>query len=78
MTKDLQDWFLHAGKYRPDIYLDPQVGAGISTFAIEENFEEIQCGCRQLQEDIESGDIDKVITSYESDLGDYAFIVCYK
>lgn len=78
VTKDLQDWFLHAGKYRPEIYLDPQVRAGISTFAIEENFDEIQCGCRQLQKDIESGDIKNVINSYESDLGDYSFIVCNK
>ncbi|HEV8051838.1 MAG TPA: class I SAM-dependent methyltransferase [Parachlamydiaceae bacterium] len=78
VTKDLQDWFLHAGKYRPEIYLDPQVRAGISTFAIEDNFEEIKFGCRQLQDDIISGYIKEVITSYESELGDYAFIVGHK
>ena len=64
--------------FRPNFYLDPQVRAGISTFAIEENFNEIQFGCGKLQNDIETGNIDKVITSYESDLGDYAFIVCSK
>ena len=33
IPRDIQDWFLYAGKYRPEIYLDPAVRAGISTFA---------------------------------------------
>ncbi len=78
VSNDLKDWFLHAGKYRPEIYLDPQVRSGISTFAIEENFEEISLGCQRLKEDIHSGKIEQVIKSYESNLGDYAFVVCEK
>jgi ubiquinone/menaquinone biosynthesis C-methylase UbiE len=30
---DLQDFFLYSGKHRPEMYLDPRVRAGISTFA---------------------------------------------
>src|SRR6202011_4798683 len=33
VPRDIQDWFLYAGKYRPEIYLDPAVRAGISFFA---------------------------------------------
>ncbi len=73
-----QDCFLHAGKYRPEIYLDPSVRAGISTFALEEDQKEILLGCEQIQADILSGRIKKAIQSYESDLGDYSFIVCQK
>lgn len=78
VTNKLNDWFLQAGKYRPEIYLNPQVRAGISTFALEENLEEVELGCQKLQNDICSGEINKVIASYESNLGDYAFMVCSK
>lgn len=78
ITNKLTDWFLHAGKYRPEIYLNPQVRAGISTFALEENQDEIESGCQKLQNDISSGEINKIIASYESSVGDYAFVVCSK
>jgi ubiquinone/menaquinone biosynthesis C-methylase UbiE len=76
VTNALDDWFLHAGKYRPEIYLNPQVRAGISTFALEENQDEVELGCQKLQTDISSGEINKIIASYESNLGDYAFVAC--
>lgn len=78
VTPHLQDLFLHAGKYRPKLYLDPSVRAGISTFALEENQEEVALGCKRIQQDIDSGRIDQVIQSHESGLGDYAFIVSTK
>jgi ubiquinone/menaquinone biosynthesis C-methylase UbiE len=78
ISNELQDWFLHAGKYRPEIYLDASVRAGISTFAIEENREEVVDGCEHMRQDIESGQIKQVIQSYESELGDYAFVTCSK
>ena len=78
ISNDLQDWFLQAGKYRPQIYLDPVVRSGISTFALEDSQEEIISGCNKLQIDISSGEINRVIESHESDLGDYVFVVCQK
>lgn len=78
ITNDLQDWFLQSGKYRPHIYLDPKVRSGISTFALEENQDEIVEGCQKLRADISSGNINKVIQSSENDLGDYVFIICKK
>jgi ubiquinone/menaquinone biosynthesis C-methylase UbiE len=78
VSNELEDWFLHAGKYRPEIYLNEHVRAGISTFAMEENLEEVNHGCKQIKQDIENGKIEDIIQSYECDLGDYAFISCRK
>lgn len=78
VSNDLQDWFLHAGKYRPHIYLDPMVRSGISTFALEINQDEVLKGCDMLKHHISSGKIDNIIHSYENDLGDYTFIVSQK
>lgn len=78
VSNDLQDWFLHAGKYRPHLYLDPVVRSGISTFALEDSLEEVMKGCEKLREDISSGEINRVIETHESHLGDYAFVVCTK
>lgn len=78
VSNDLQDWFLQAGKYKPHLYLDPIVRAGMSTFALEENQEEIMNGCHKLKEDITSGKIEKIIESHESTLGDYVFVACTK
>lgn len=78
VTNDVQDWFLNAGKYRPHLYLDPAVRAGISPFVLENNKEEVQIGCESLRRDIESGEIHTIINAHESDLGDYAFIKAEK
>jgi ubiquinone/menaquinone biosynthesis C-methylase UbiE len=78
VSNDLQDWFLHAGKYRPHIYLDPMVRSGISTFALEANQEEIVKGLESLKQDIASGKIDQIIQSYENDLADYTFVISQK
>ncbi len=75
VTNELQDWFLQAGKYRPEIYLQPHVRAGISTFAVDQNNPEIISGCERLRQDIESGKIQSIIQSYESPLGDYTFVI---
>lgn len=78
VSNDLQDWFLHAGKYRPHIYLDPMVRSGISTFALETDQEEIMQGIESLKQDISSGKIDQIIQSYENDLADYTFVISQK
>lgn len=78
ISNDLQDWFLSAGKYRPHIYLDPVVRAGMSTFSLEENQEEVLKGCLKLKEDIDAGKMESIIESHESEWGDYVFISCKK
>lgn len=78
VTNTLQDWFLHAGKYKPEIYLDAAVRDGISTFHLFLNQEELAEGLSQLQADIKSEEICKIIARYENTLGDYMFIEAKK
>lgn len=78
ITNNLVDWFLHAGKYRPEIYLDPAVRAGISSFPKFCHSSEEESGLKRLAEDIQSGKIDQVIKSFESNIGDYLFMAASK
>lgn len=75
VSPDLQDLFLYSGKHRPDLYLDPRVRAGISTFAVLADPAEVNAGCQHLKRDIDSGRIAEVIASYANDGGDYLFVV---
>jgi hypothetical protein len=59
---------------KPEIYLDENVRNGISSFASQSNKEEVISGIRMLEEDIKSKKIEKVIQSFETELGDYLFI----
>lgn len=72
---DLQDLLLPSGKHRPEIYLQPQVRAGISTFANLAFEEEVSKGCRRLGRDIHSGRIERVIADYANPAGDYVFAI---
>lgn len=74
IDKYFQDLFLHAGKYRPEIYLDPIVRAGISTFALNTNDHELNQGLTKLSQDIKNGNINTIIANYENDLGDYLLV----
>ena len=79
VPRDIQDWFLYAGKYRPEIYLDPAVRAGISFFAQGIcTPEETATGCQKLKGDIESGRFESVAERYRHNLGDYLFVVATK
>lgn len=78
MEGDLCDWFLHVGKYRPALYLDPVVRSGISSFACPGFEDEVVGGLQQLQADIATRRIGEVIQSYENDKGDYLFIEAVK
>ena len=78
ITNELQDLFLASGKYQPEIYLDSAVRNGISSFHISSNTKEIHSGLAKLKLDIESGIINEVITKYESDAGEYSFIIAEK
>jgi ubiquinone/menaquinone biosynthesis C-methylase UbiE len=75
VTPDLRDLFLYAGKYRPHLYLDPSVRAGISTFANLADAEEVERGCTRLAADLESGRFAEVLAAAEHDDGDYLFLV---
>lgn len=78
VTNDLCDWFLHAGKYRPEIYLDPAVRSGISSFARAGYEHEVEQGLTKLEADIRSGAIKEIIQQYENNDGDYLFIKAKK
>lgn len=75
---DLQDFFLYSGKYRPEIYLDPKIRAGISTFAMFAEAGEVDSGCARLADDIRTGRITEVIDSYRNTGGDYLFVIAQK
>ena len=78
VSADLRDWFLLCGKNRPELYLDANVRAGISTFAAARDQTEIERGVEKLREDIESGRIAEVQRRYAWDGGDYTFTVAVR
>ncbi|UII29719.1 class I SAM-dependent methyltransferase [Fulvivirga ulvae] len=71
----LQDFFLYSGKHNPDLYLNPEIRHGISSFSSLSNASEVEAGLKKLKADIFSGKVEEVIQSYENDSGDYLFIV---
>lgn len=71
---DLRDGFLFYGKHRPDVYLSEERRAGISTFRVLADADEIRTGCEHLAEDLRSGRFANVLACHESELGDYVFI----
>ncbi|WP_025742374.1 class I SAM-dependent methyltransferase [Aquimarina pacifica] len=75
---DLQDLFLYSGKHNPNLYLDPNIREGISSFSSLANAEEVRTGLEALNNDIKSGEIHKIMTNYINDKGDYIFIVVKK
>lgn len=75
VSEDLRDWFLLCGKNRPELYLDPNVRAGISMFAAARDQSEIEGGVEKLRKDIVSGRIAEVQRKYAWDGGDYTFTV---
>ncbi|MDR2068029.1 MAG: methyltransferase domain-containing protein [Holosporaceae bacterium] len=75
---DLNDLFLYSGKNRPELYLDPVIRAGISSFANSVNKNEINEGVNKLANDIKTGKINKIKQLYENSHGEYLFIVAHK
>ncbi len=71
----LEDLFLYCGKHRPQLYLDPHVRRGISSFSDLAHQTEINIGLNKLEEDIKTNSISEVIKSYHNEKGDYLFIV---
>jgi len=68
------DHFLYCGKHEPELYLDPSIRAGNSSFAAFPDQAAIERGVARLGADIESGHIADVRASYDNDLGDYLFL----
>jgi ubiquinone/menaquinone biosynthesis C-methylase UbiE len=78
VAEDLKDWFLYSGKYKPELYLDPRVRAGISAFACALDQDEIARGVQRLAEDIRTGFISNVMRKYAWEGGDYMFTVAIR
>jgi ubiquinone/menaquinone biosynthesis C-methylase UbiE len=72
---NLEDQFLQCGKDSPELYLREEIRKGISSFASAKDQAEVQQGLLDLKRDIESGKIKEIIKSFESDEGDYLFVV---
>ena len=75
---DLKDLFLQSGKNNPELYFNENIRKGISTFALLANKEEIDAGLKCLREDMDSGKFPEIKQKYESDIGDYCFVVFHK
>ncbi len=71
---ELQDHFLYSGKHLPDLYFDPEIRAGISSFSILAHQGEVENGLNDLESDLKSGRIWDIISSFAHDLGDYLFV----
>lgn len=72
---DLQDKFLYCGKQNPELYFDPQIRQGISSFSSLAHLAEVEQGLSKLRMDLDNGKIHEVIKSYENDWGDYLYII---
>lgn len=75
---ELEDHFLYSGKHDPEKYFNQDFRNGISSFADLANREEVEAGLAKMREDIDSGEIKKVIRKAKNDLGDYLFILAEK
>lgn len=78
VTKNTKDLTVYGGKYKPEVYLDPVVRAGMTPFNMPEYADLIEEGCNVLRADIASGEINNVIARYESDLGEHAYVIATK
>jgi ubiquinone/menaquinone biosynthesis C-methylase UbiE len=71
----LEDHFLMSGKYKPEMYLSPEMRRNTSLFSYYADQAEVDAGLARLEADIESGQVTQVIQDHENELGDYIFIV---
>ncbi len=74
----LEDHFLYVGKNRPDLYLEPEIRQGISSFSDLSRQEEVKEGLARLREDISTDAVHAIIKSYQHAKGDYLFVVLQK
>ena len=74
-TKDL---YLHTGKYKPEIYLDPIVRDGMTPFNMPIFETQTNKGLIELKTDIDNGTVFEIIAKYEKNIGENVFIVAEK
>lgn len=74
VTNALQDLFLYSGKERPELYFNPAIRANMSSFASLCSHVELNAGMQKLHNDLASGSFSEIAASYQSQLGDYAYI----
>jgi ubiquinone/menaquinone biosynthesis C-methylase UbiE len=74
VTNELQDLFLYSGKHRPSQYLDAEVRANISSFAVLCPAAELEHGLESLRGDVSSDRFREVAKGYAGKSGDYAFV----
>jgi ubiquinone/menaquinone biosynthesis C-methylase UbiE/ADP-ribose pyrophosphatase YjhB (NUDIX family) len=77
VTEHTSDLFTYACKYRPHLFLDPTIRAGMTPLQLPEYAEEVRIGCDHLKRDIASGAIYRVISQHESRLGE-GFLISAK
>lgn len=75
---DLQDKFLYVGKNKPELYFDPEIRKGISSFSAFANAEDVEQGLRQLKKDVKSSKVHEIIKKFQNNNGDYLFLVLQK
>jgi len=78
VQEDLKDHFLYVGKYRPELYLNPEIRNGISSFSLSTHQSEVHRGLKELEKDIENKTIEKIVKQFENHNGDYLFITADK
>jgi ubiquinone/menaquinone biosynthesis C-methylase UbiE len=75
---DLKDQFLYCGKDRPELYFDPEIRHGISSFSDLAFQTEVEQGLQQLGKDIESGRFNSIKKTFQHEKGDYLFVITQK
>lgn len=70
-----RDLFLYGPKHDPELYFDPEVRRGISTFSKLAGEEEVEQGLERLRADLDSGRFEDVKARYEHPAGDYLFVI---
>lgn len=68
------DFFLYAGKLKPEIYLYPETMRNMSAFSLSKEEIEIDAGVKKLTEDITTGTWAKIAKEYPTPDGDCVFI----
>jgi SAM-dependent methyltransferase len=78
MTKETTDLSTYGCKYRPHLFLNPEIRAGMTPLQLPKYAKEVEVGCKILERDIRTGAIDAVIQQHESTLGEASIILCQK
>jgi SAM-dependent methyltransferase len=75
---DLVDHFLYCGKRRPQLYFDPAIRAGISSFAHLSDPQEVETGLARLRSDLDSERFEEVAAAHPTAEGDYLLVRAHR